>query len=479
MKFSFKYLIVICPVFFLSFTSIGQVFESYTFQQLSKTSYSGYSDTLKKRKSCPKKFDNKKTQKQFEEYWYGRNTHIAEAIDNNNFVKDNLVLPYLLQIVQQIRDHNKTLIPYNITVLLDRTDVANATSFGEHILSLNAGIVLRSNSREELALYVAHELAHDILKHTENAMMERASIITSKDYEEAMKDILSSKYERYTKLVKIFEGFSFDRNRHSRYSEESADSLAITLLSNSNISFDASSFLNLDTMNNQYEWELKKRPAEHLKELNIEIDQQLFLKKVKGLSAANHNFKDTTIKEDSLKTHPDCALRYSKNIGRNSKENTKTPIPEDVKQAAFEIGLMDQYVNKRLTRCFYRLLQQKEKKDTINYYSAMSSAIFHYLLFTIKDMERFNAVQLRRKKDVSNDYFSLQNFMEQIPEKKLDEICIKLDNNNATATKEFQEFIDYFKLLYITAPESRESILKEFIEKYKASYPNSIYLELL
>jgi hypothetical protein len=42
--------------------------------------------------------------------------------------------------------------------------------------------------------------------------------------------VLDSKYERYTRLKKVFEEYSFNRTKHSRYHEGDADSLAVVLL---------------------------------------------------------------------------------------------------------------------------------------------------------------------------------------------------------------------------------------------------------
>ena len=177
MKFLITVLIPLSVAFsVLSIKSHGQIIKAYRLQELSGKSYSKFSDSLKKRKDCPKYFENKKTQKEFEKSWLFRNEQMAKALTNNNYVKDEVVLPYIQGIVNDIVSDNKNLIPFNYTVLLDRSIVANATSFGEHIISVNAGIVMSSRSREELALYIAHELSHDILKHSENSNARKSRI---------------------------------------------------------------------------------------------------------------------------------------------------------------------------------------------------------------------------------------------------------------------------------------------------------------
>lgn len=478
MKYLFKHVVIIALAVFIAYKSSGQVIKSYLANQLSSNCYEKFADSLLKQKNCPKLISDKKTQKDFEKSWFSRNEQISKDLKNNNYIKDDIVLPYIQQIVDNIISSNKSIIPYHFTVLLDRSGVANATSFGEHIISVNAGIILGSQSREELALYIAHEISHDLLNHSQNSMKERAELLNSEEYKSAINNVLNSQYDRYSRLMKVTESFSFDRTRHSRYSEQAADSFAIILVKNSNISFDASSFLNLDTMNNVYEWELKKSIREHLKDFKIDIDDNLFFKKTKGLSSANHNFVDTSSKSDSLKTHPDCKLRYSHNLSRNSSTINKTPIPQNVHDAAFEIAIMNSFVNKNLTSCFYRLIQEKEVKPNLEIYDFLSNAIFHSLLLSVNNMERFNVLRIKKKKDVSTNYFELQNFLEQISEKSLIVLCNQMNTNFKTNDKEALDILEYFKTLSTTPIENKSSYMSKFISKFKTDYPNSIYLEI-
>jgi hypothetical protein len=478
MKYLFKHLLINCLILFIAYKSCGQIIKSYTADQLSGNSYGKFADSLQKQKNCPKLISDKKTQSDFEKSWQSRNEQLAKDLKNNDYVKDNVVLPYVQQIVDNIIAGNKTIIPYRFTVLLDRSSVANATSFGEHIISVNAGIILGSKCREELALYIAHEMAHDLLKHSQNSMKERAELLNSAEYKSAMNNVLSSQYDRYSRLMKVSESFSFDRTRHSRYSEQAADSFAIILVTNSNISFDASFFLNLDTMNNVYEWELKKSIREHLKDFKIAIDENLFVKKSKGLSLANHNFVDTSSKSDSLKTHPDCKLRYSHNLTRNSSTINKTPIPQNIHDAAFEIAIMNSFVNKNLTSCFYRLIQEKEVKPNLEIYDFLSNAIFHSLLLSVNNMERFNVLRIKKKKDVSTNYFELQNFLEQVSEKSLVELCNQMSTNYKPTDNEALNVLEYYKTLSSTPAEKKASYKSNFVTKFKNDYPNSIYFEI-
>jgi hypothetical protein len=187
---------------------------------------------------------------------------------------------------------------------------------------------------------------------------------------------------------------------------------------------------------------------------------------------------DTSSKSDSLKTHPDCKLRYSHNLSRNSSTINKTPIPQNVHDAAFEIAIMNSFVNKNLTSCFYRLIQEKEVKPNLEIYDFLSNAIFHSLLLSVNNMERFNVLRIKKKKDVSTNYFELQNFLEQVSEKSLVELCNQMSTNYKPTDNEALNVLEYYKTLSSTPAEKKASYKSNFVTKFKNDYPNSIYFEI-
>jgi hypothetical protein len=63
----------------------------YNYQQLSHLYYSGQRDSIKKAWTCPSAFSNKTTQKKYKEIWDSRTAFLLEAIDNDNFVRDQQV----------------------------------------------------------------------------------------------------------------------------------------------------------------------------------------------------------------------------------------------------------------------------------------------------------------------------------------------------------------------------------------------------
>jgi len=82
---------------------------------------------------------------------------------------------------------------------------------------------------------------------------------------------------------------------------------------------------------------LKKPVKEYFTSYNLMFEDWWTVRKSKGLSTKAYNFKDTTGLEDSLKTHPDCAVRFAANKQFTDASLKLTTIPRSVKEKANKI----------------------------------------------------------------------------------------------------------------------------------------------
>ena len=131
----------------------------YNYQQLSHLYYSSQRDSIKKAWICPSAFSNKATQKKYKEIWDSRTDFLLDAIASHNFVRDEQVYNYIDGIVTQIAKANKNLVLVKPLLLIDRSESVNAYALGGNVVSVNLGLISFSQSREELALAIAHELS--------------------------------------------------------------------------------------------------------------------------------------------------------------------------------------------------------------------------------------------------------------------------------------------------------------------------------
>jgi hypothetical protein len=450
----------------------------YSYQDLSHLYYSKQRDSLKKAWVCPEAFTTREAQKKYKEFWNDRTDFIADAITKDNYVHDKDICDYIGAIISQIADGNKDLIPVRPLLLIDRSPSVNAYSVGGNLLAVNLGLISFSESREELALVIAHELSHNILKHAENAMREKAEWLSSDDYKKSLNAVLDSKYERLSRLKKIFEGFTFNRSRHQRYHESDADSLAIILLKRSNIPFNARVFLRLDSSDIQYRQPLKEPLMNYFTVYKLPFEVGWTKKRSRGLSTRNYNFRDTTSIEDSLKTHPECVERYEHTRAQTTPNAKVTPIPASIRDKSDKMLLWNMYYNMSLTQCLYRILLEKDRGNTDKWYDFMVSNIFSSLYYSDRQLNRFNAIGITPKEYISRDYYELQTMLEQMPRESLEQYCKTLQGESfwSAMTADEKALKDLLGTLAL-GPDVSDKIKSRSAKEFIANNSASLYCE--
>ncbi|WP_431214160.1 M48 family metalloprotease [Puia sp. P3] len=401
----------------------AQVKNLYNYQDLSHFYYEKQKDSLKKAWSCPDAFRDRATQKEYRELWDRRTNSVIGALTDNDYVHDREVYSYVDDIVRQLVDANKTMIPVKPLLLIDRSPAINAYSTGGNVLAVNVGIIAFASCREELALIIAHELSHNILHHVETSIYLRAQWLGSDDYKKSLNAVLDSKYDRFSRLSKVVQGYTFSRNRHDRYLETDADSLAVILLKKTNIPFNARFFLRLDSSDMQPKQPLHHPLKDYFAAWKLPYEDAWAQRRSKGLSSRAYAFTDTTSIADSLKTHPDCLIRYNRTKALSVATARQTPIPAPIVEKVNKMIIWDLYSTTDLTECLYRILQLKDKGDKDPWYDFMAGNVFSGLYYADRELARFNAIGIVQKELISKDYYALQTMLEQIPRDNLKQYC--------------------------------------------------------
>lgn len=450
----------------------------YTYQDLSHFYYAKAKDSIRKAWSCPATFKDKATQKKYREIWDQHTNAFLAAINDDDYVHDREVYAYVDDIVRQITDANRSLVPVTPLVLIDRSPAVNAYAVGGNVLAVNLGLITFSQTREELALAIAHEMSHNILHHVENAMQEKAEWLSSDEYRQSVNAVLDSKYERLSRLKKVLEGYSFSRNRHQRYHESEADSLAVLLLKKSNIAFEASFFLRLDSADMEYQKPLHHSLAAFFNAYHLPYEEIWSQRHSHGLSTRAYSFSDTTTLDDSLKTHPDCVDRYNRTRRLSIAGARLIPIPAAVADKANKMLLWNLYSSVSLTPCLYRILQIKDGGNTDTWYDFMLSNIFAGLYYSDRMLNRFNAIGVMPKEYISRDYYALQTLLEQMPRESLMQTCRILQGegfwrNMSSAEKDLKTFVFTLAL----DPDSSDRNKARAAHLFAAGNANSMYCE--
>ena len=450
----------------------------YTYQDLSHFYYAKAKDSIRKSWSCPEAFKERAAQKKYREIWDQRTDAITAAINDDDYVHDKEVYNYVDGIIKQISDANHSLVPAKPFLLIDRSSSVNAYAVGGNVLAVNLGLITFSQSREELALAIAHEMSHNILHHTENAMQQKAEWLSSDEYRQSLNAVLDSKYERLSRLKKVLEGYTFSRSRHQRYHESEADSLAVLLLKKSNIAFEASFFLHLDSADMEYQQPLHHSLSAFFTAYHLPYEDMWSQRRSHGLSTRTYTFSDTSTLADSLKTHPECVDRYNKTRSLSVAGAKLTPIPAAVLDRANKMLLWNLYSSVSLTPCLYRILQIKDHGNTDTWYDFMLSNIFAGLYYSDRMLNRFNAIGVIPKEYISKDYYALQTLLEQMPRESLMQTCRILQDegfwrNMPGAEKDLKALVFTLAL----DPDSSDRNKARAAHVFASGNANSMYCE--
>jgi hypothetical protein len=218
---------------------------------------------------------------------------------------------YLNQIVKEIISNNPSLAQLPLNCYFSRSGNPNASYIGEGMILINMGLFTRLQNESQVAFVICHEIAHQYLKHSENTIASYVARINSKEIQDELKNIRSSKYRRSQPLEELTNAVTLDTRRHVRQNESDADSLAVEFLKHTR--FDCSEVI--ATLNILDEIDADTISTnECLKRLFNSQQypfQQKWIAKEEGLLGGHAKLQSDKF-EDSLKTHPDCKFRISK-----------------------------------------------------------------------------------------------------------------------------------------------------------------------
>lgn len=465
----------ICFLFLpVSFLASAQS-ELYVYQNLSHIFYKNQKDSLKKAWVCPSVFNNKETQKLFKQSYESRSDFFAASLDARAYVYDQEIFAYLQDILKQLLSRKaEAQVPL---VFIDRSAAINAYAFGDNVIVVNLGLLTYVQSREELALILAHELAHNQLEHTRMAMQDRAQWLTSSEYKESLSSVLDSKYERYSRLKNLVNNVRFDRSRHQRYNESEADSLAIQMLAENKIGFSADYFLRLDSTDLAYRTPLKQPIEAYFKAYQVPFDPVWVQVRTKGLSARAYKFSEVSELADSLKTHPECVERYEK-FKHLSNLQSPTPLPDWLYNKANKMLLWNMFDDKRMTACIYRIFREKDRGNNDPWYDFMFHNAMAGLYYLDKQLSRSRGIGIVPKEMISTEYYQLQTALEQIPREQLQAIARQLGKGEfwkqlGRPELEMKNLLQFYAL----SDEASESKLKSDTQQFSKQFPSSLYRE--
>ena len=451
--------------------------QPYYFSALSKAAYPQKITELGQRK-IPVVYTDKKEQKAYEGIIKSRNEELKSDFENDMLIDDTMLINKCKRIIHRIMPANNPFPEDSISLYINRSPVANACCHGEGTLYVNLGLFLWIDNEDELALVLGHELSHQLLNHSESKIRKNIALLSSDDFIEEMKSIRKStdgKYERYKALMK---DLVTQTGTHSRYKESEADSLGIILVKNAgyNVQNAALILLKLDKVDELFTasnlYDVKSMFAKYSADGLI----HQMAKKYNGLSMVEVTMnadKDF----DSVKTHPDCIVRFKKTSGLASPVpvnccSTVTPLSGAIKEHALAELVRYEFEANHLTVCSHLCLFALKNGFSNAYYSDFLTASFAGIFDADKHLEKFSATDSRAK--AGSTLKELQDYIFNANSESLAAIAAAFLNGTPDKNSEDYHFAQY---KYDTQVKAQDAATAE--KNFLAAYPNSKYTYLL
>jgi hypothetical protein len=167
----------------------------------------------------------------------------------------------------------------------------------------------RLETEDELAFVICHELAHYYQKHSDKRFEELAKLNYDNNLKKQIASVRSSPYRQYSKLKAIFNGLGLSLTKHSRGSENEADSVGLSY-------FLKTSYNELAAIRTM---QILDKADKGLYQQNIDLKKHFDFKEFPFKSAwASYSKSDIVYAplsegdSDTLKTHPNCQKRIAR-----------------------------------------------------------------------------------------------------------------------------------------------------------------------
>jgi Zn-dependent protease with chaperone function len=218
---------------------------------------------------------------------------------------------YLDGMVGVVVKANPQLQSYPFHCYFSRSYVPNAAYIGEGIILFNMGLFDRLADESQAAFILCHEISHYYLRHQEKAIDKYVTTINSPEVQAKLRKIKGSAFRQGEQVQGLVMGLAFDSRRHSRDHESEADSMAVVLMYHTGwaLAGATSALAMLDSVDKDgFDLEGYLPKAFNAGDYPF---RKKWMAREEGLLGGHARLKaaDQDGLADSLKTHPDCALR--------------------------------------------------------------------------------------------------------------------------------------------------------------------------
>ncbi len=383
---------------------------------------------------------------------------------------------FLQSVQKNIYDANPELVA-ETTVYPYRSETPNALSMGNGTLCFMLGLLARLETEDEVAFVLCHELAHHHRKHTERKMAQLAEANYDKELKKKIDGIMSSPYNRYSKLKELFSSLDISFSKHSRFAEFEADSAGLVYY-----------------LNTRYNRLAPLRVMQILdKADSSQYSENIDLKKV--FSFAEYPFKESWIdyrksetwhaplknsQSDTARTHPSCMLRFDAlklylKVDQVSHEQLIQGIPIDGMRLKAEFETIhSQYHFKQYGKALFNALLLAERHPKEVYLHAMIGKSLYKLYQAQKEHQLGKVLELPDSRFPEN----YDRFLTFIHKLRLSELAALAYHYVTTRPMSYYENEEFVHALWMC---SRLDMSKmdsfKVRQEYEAMFPDGKYLD--
>ena len=382
----------------------------------------------------PKKI-GKLMAKNYEEF----NKEFEKKIKEGTFIYDSRFSSYVDSIFNQLKKGNSNL-PQNLIFLISKDPSLNAYCLPNGTFVLNMGLFYWLDNDDEFASVLAHELSHDMLKHSLKTEEKRVSDQLSTSTKNQIKSIKKQKYNKSSAALDLFKAKLYATGEMRKNNEYQADSLGFVLLKNS--PFNEMVFIDALELMAEYDSVKLKGVKENIYRKIFNLPNQPFNEnwfKTEDFSKYDYSLYQEKINKDSISTHPEIEDRIKKLkssftfVNKNSIKNKPSKEFIELQRIAHFEQIPSMYFFEEYGKGIYLSLIQLQKNSKDFYYREWMGKCFEKIY---EGRKNYKLNRYLERVDPENQTESYQRFLNFMWNLSLDEIKNISDYyNKKTSTK--------------------------------------------
>jgi len=381
------------------------------------------------------KFDN-----EIKEAYQARTRKLQTKLTNGHFITNPAFKVYFDDMLAHIVDRNPLLKNQEFLLLIGRYFWPNASCQGEGTIVINLGLLSRLENESQLCFVLCHELAHQYKNHVNHSIKDFVKKVHGKATNKKLKKIAKGK-NAFDEAIKLQKSLLFDMRLHSRQHELEADSLALIFMKSTK--YDTKESIRcLEILN---EIDTPKRPE--LVDFKKYFETEKFtirdrwLIPVPSTGLLYNTDQEAEAAKDSLKTHPDCAIRVkaaARFAHPPAKINLDTHFQSLIRVADFEI-IEGQFQFGHYGRALFNTLLILEEAPNNTYLNIMVLDCLYQLYLYQEDHELGKVLDIPHHK-MKENYYQFLSFFHNIRLRDLGKLGYYFSIKNGTPFLEDANF---------------------------------------